>query len=87
MSNRITRGRFDSSRYDDLLPLAHQVDAAVQSQPGNHSCQTAIDRTGGRTLAVSTSDTAEHASLSRDMAPMLSDVVRHRRADGAPGRR
>ncbi len=34
---RITRGRFDSARYDELVPLSREVNAAVQALPG---CQS-----------------------------------------------
>lgn len=73
---RITRGRFDSSRYDEVLPLAQQVEAAAQGLPGYVGIQIAIDRTGGKVVAVSTWDTTEHANFVREQAPVLGDVVR-----------
>lgn len=79
---RITRGRFDSSRYEEIWPLAQQVDAAARNLPGNQSCQTAIDRAGGKTISVSTWDTAQHANISRDTAPVLGDLVRRLQAIG-----
>ncbi len=79
---RITRGRFEPAKYDDLLPLAQQVEAASEGLPGYGSIQTAIDRTGGKVVAVSTWDTAEQASFTREQAPVLGDVVRKMLAIG-----
>ncbi len=35
---RITRGRFDPAKYDDVLPLTREVDAAVQAMPAARVC-------------------------------------------------
>ncbi len=72
---RITRGRFDPGRYDDLLPLTREVDAAVQAMPGCQSVHSAVDRTGGRIAVVSRWDTLEQASFSRDTDARTADVV------------
>ena len=78
---RITRGRFDPATYDELLPLMREVNAAVQALPGWQRMQSGLDRSGGRLVAVSTWDTAEHANFSRD-AGSLGDVVRRTQAIG-----
>ncbi len=80
---RITRGRFDPGRYDDLLPLTREVDAAVQAMPGCQSVHSAVDRTGGRIAVVSRWDTLEQASFSRDTDARTADVVSRILALGA----
>ena len=80
---RITRGRFDSARYDELLPLTQEVNAAVQAMPGCQSVHSAVDRTGGRVAVVSRWDTLEQASFSRDTVASTADVVRRIQAIGA----
>ena len=80
---RITRGRFDSARYDELLPLTQEVNAAVQAMPGCQSVHSAVDRTGGRVAVVSRWDTLEQASFSRDTDARTADVVRRILALGA----
>ena len=72
---RITRGRFDPARYDELLPLTREVDAAVQAMPGCQSVHSAVDRTSGRIAVVSRWDTLEQASFSRDTDAKTADVV------------
>ena len=79
---RITRGRFDPARYDELLPLAQAIDAAVQALPGCHHIHSGLDRTAGKLAAVSIWDTVEHASFSREAAAGLGDVVRRTQALG-----
>ena len=79
---RITRGRFDPGRYDELLPLAREINAAVQALPGCQSIHTGIDRTAGTLAAASTWDTAEQANFAREAAGRLGDVVRRTQAIG-----
>lgn len=79
---RITRGRFDPAKYDDVVPLARQVEAAAEGLPGYRNVQTAIDRSGGKIVAVSPWDTMEQATFSREQAPVLGDVVRRMMAIG-----
>ena len=78
---RTTRGRFDPARYDELVPLMREVNAGVQALPGCQGIQSGLDRSGGRLVAVSTWDTAEHANFSRD-AGSLGEVVRRTQAIG-----
>lgn len=77
---RITRGRFDPAKADELLPLTREVNAAVQQLPGVQSIHVGIDRTAGRLAAVSTWDTEEHAQFSRET--MAGDVVTRLQALG-----
>ena len=79
---RSTRGRFDSARYDELLPLSQEVNAAVQALPGCQSVHVGLDRSAGRLTTVSTWDTAEHADFSREAAGALGDLVRRVQAIG-----
>ena len=72
---RITRGRFDPARYDDLLLLTREVDTAVQAMPGCQRVHSAVDRTGGRLAVVSHWDTLEQASFSRETDARTADVV------------
>ncbi len=80
---RITRGRFDPARYDDLLPLTREVDAAVLAMAGCQTVHTAVDRAGGRLAVVSQWDTLEQASFSRDTDARTADVVSRILALGA----
>lgn len=72
---RITRGRFDPARYDELLPLTREVDAAVQAMPGYQDGYSAVDRTGGRIVVVTRWDTLEQASFSRETDARTAEVV------------
>ena len=69
---RITRGRFDPAKADQFVPLAREVNAAVQRLPGCQSMHMGVDRNAGRIAAVSTWDTEEHAQFSRET---LGDVM------------
>jgi len=80
---RITRGRFDPAKYDDLLPLTREVDAAVQAMSGCQRVHSAVDRTGGRLAVVSRWDTLEQASFSRETDARTADVVSRILALGA----
>jgi hypothetical protein len=63
---RLTRGRFDPARYDAVVPLVPAVTAALQTLPGVQHVHVGIDRATGRTLALTSFDTLEHAQFSRD---------------------
>ena len=78
---RVTRGRIDPSRYDEMSQLAPDVAAAVGRQPGFQSYVQAGNRAGGRIIAISTWDTEEHAALDRTTA--LADVMPRVLATGA----
>ena len=70
---RVTRGRIDPSRYDEMSQLVPDVAASVGRQPGFHSYLQGGDRASGKIIAISTWDTAEHAALDRTTA--LTDVM------------
>ena len=46
---RITRGRVDPGRYDDLLRVAPDIIAAIKRLAGCQDCVGGGDRTDGRT--------------------------------------
>ena len=69
---RVTRGRFDPAKYDEMRGLSEEVNAAVQRLPGCQGVYTGGDRDAGRLIAVSTWDSEEHARFSRDA---LGEVV------------
>jgi len=78
---RVTRGRVDPSRYDQMSQLVPDVAASVGRQPGFHSYLQGGDRASGKIIAISTWDTAEHAALDRTTA--LTDVMPRVVATGA----
>ncbi|CAA9314713.1 MAG: hypothetical protein AVDCRST_MAG93-5443 [uncultured Chloroflexia bacterium] len=79
---RVTRYRFDSARYDEIVSLAQEVGDAMEGLPGNLSVHIGIDRTLGSGHTVSIWDTLEHANFSRETAPRLGWIVRNLRSIG-----
>ena len=77
---RVTRGRLYPARFDDLAGMMQDISAAVRAQPGCQSYVGALDRAAGKSLAVSTWDTAEHATFSRNEA--LASLVPRLQAIG-----
>ncbi|MGB5758577.1 MAG: hypothetical protein WBM50_16805 [Acidimicrobiales bacterium] len=63
---RVTRGRVDPSKADEVYAMGSQAEAGVKAQPGCHDCQAGIDRQAGTTVVVATFDTLEHAKFSRE---------------------
>ena len=63
---RLTRGRFDPARDDDVVPHVPNITAALQALPGVQDVRIEIGRTTGRTLSLTSFDTQEHAQFSRD---------------------
>jgi len=63
---RLTRGHIDPSKADAAQQAVTAITAAVKALPGCQGVQTGVDRETGRTIAVSTFDTREHASFSRE---------------------
>jgi hypothetical protein len=55
---RITPGHFDPARYDDVVQLSRQADAAIHALPGCQTIRTGLSRTTGRLAIVSTWETA-----------------------------
>ena len=72
MYMRVTRGRMDTSRYDEAVSALPDIVASLRGLPGNQSYVTGLDRTSGRTMAVSTWGTEDHARLSSDAVPGLA---------------
>ena len=58
---RLTRGRFDPGRYDELLRMTEQTIEAARELPGCRSFQIAIDRQAGALVALSTWDDPQQA--------------------------
>ena len=77
---RITRGRADPARIDELMLLARDMSAAMQRLPGLQSHHAGMDRSTGAIAAVTVWDTEEHARFSRES---LGDVVARMQAAGA----
>jgi len=63
---RVSRGRIDPARFDEINPVLPDVVAAIKRLPGNQSCVTGLDRTSGQNITVSTWDTEANARFSRD---------------------
>ena len=63
---RVSRGRLDRARYQDLLGIAHHTKAAITGLPGCQSYLAGGDRAAGTIIAVSTWDTEAHARFSRE---------------------
>ena len=77
---RVTRGRFDLTRYDESVTISHDVGAAIARLPGFVRYQGAGDRATGAIVAVSTWDTEEHARFPREQ---LGEAVDRLQAAGA----
>ena len=63
---RITRARFDPPSYDQIAPVADEVQAAMRRLPGAQHVYQGIDRAEGTVAAVSVWDSEEHARFSRE---------------------
>jgi heme-degrading monooxygenase HmoA len=77
---RITRGKFDVSRYDEGVAVIKEVGDAMARLPGFQGYQGGQDRATGAFGVVSTWDTEEHARFSRDS---LGEVMTRQLASGA----
>jgi hypothetical protein len=62
----MTRGRFDPSRFEDIMPHVPDVLAALRALPGVQDVRIGIDRATGRTVSLMTLDTLEHARFPRE---------------------
>ena len=76
---RITRGRIDPARYDEVMAFTEDLLTALRQQPGFQSYSGGADRTNGTVVAVSLWDTQEHAQLDR---AALGDVISRTQALG-----
>ena len=61
MHMRVTRGRFDPADYEKLVRVVEQTVPLAKGLVGCQSFQVALDRAGGRLVAVSTWDAPEQA--------------------------
>jgi quinol monooxygenase YgiN len=78
---RITRGRGDPSRADEVQALTQEIIAVVRQQPGFQHYYGGIDRASGQVIAVSTWDTQEQAAASRN-AMGLGEIISRLQALG-----
>ena len=69
---RITRGRFDSAKSDQVTSLAPDVVTAAKKLPGLQSIYQASDASSGQAVIVSVWDSREHAQFDRSA---LGDVI------------
>jgi len=63
---RITRGQGDPARIEETIRLVPDVSAALRELPGCQSVQVGVERATGKSVAVSTFDTLEHAQFARE---------------------
>jgi heme-degrading monooxygenase HmoA len=63
---RTSRAHCDPSECDAVLASAERTNPALSQLPGFRSSYWGVDRDTGTLIAVSTWDTREHASFSRD---------------------
>jgi quinol monooxygenase YgiN len=69
---RITRGRFDPARIEEVLSVTDEVANALKGLPGFVAYQGGLDRNAGTLVAVSTWEDAGSANFSREQ---LGDVL------------
>jgi hypothetical protein len=69
---RLTRGRFDPARFDQLQRFAEQVVAAVQRLPGFQHFYGGVDRAAGTFVVVTLHDSEAHARFPREF---VGDVI------------
>jgi quinol monooxygenase YgiN len=63
---RVTRSQSDPANIDETTALVADIRAAIRDLPGCQGVQIAVDRLTGKSVAISTYDTPEHARFSRD---------------------
>ncbi len=66
---RVTRGRFNPDTEADVQLVSDEVAAAARRLPGFQTYQGGLDRGAGRLVAITTWDTAEHATALRNAIP------------------
>jgi hypothetical protein len=64
---RVSRGRFDPNRYEEVV-IALQGAAAIRRLPGYQSSSWGLDQASGALVAVRTWDTQQQAAFSRAAA-------------------
>ena len=75
---RLTHGRFDPAKYDEVMRLVPDLVAAIRQLPGCQGVQVGIDRDAGRTISVSTLDTLEqrHPGTAIDEVLLVGGATR-----------
>ena len=63
---RVTRGRWDPAKHDELARLVPDALTAIRKLPGCQDARNGVERSTGRTVVVSTFDTLEHAQFPRE---------------------
>ena len=63
---RVSRGRWDPTKHDELARLVPNALAAIRKLPGCQDARNGVERSTGRTVTVSTFDTLEHAQFPRE---------------------
>ena len=63
---RITRGQGDPATIEETVRLVPDVSAVIRQLPGCQGVQVGVDRATGKSVAVSTFDTLEHARFARE---------------------
>ena len=71
MQVRVSRGRFDTAKFDETVALATEAATSMKGLPGFHSYQGGINRDAGTLVAISTWESAEAADFQREA---LGDV-------------
>jgi quinol monooxygenase YgiN len=76
MHVRITRGRFDPARAEDVQNVTDDVAAAIKGLPGFVAYTGGLDRAAGTLVAISTWKDEEAAHFSREaLGDVLTRVV------------
>jgi hypothetical protein len=63
---RITRGQADTANIEAVTQAVPAVLAAIRALPGCLDARSGIDRDSGRSVAVTSWDTLEHAQFVRE---------------------
>lgn len=76
MHVRVTRGRFDPARAQDVQAVTDDVSAALKALPGFVSYTGGLNRAAGTLVAISTWQDEKAANFSREqLGGVLSRVV------------
>ena len=76
---RVTRSRFDLTKYGEAVRLGEEFAITLRRLPGFRSYHSGMDRTMGTSIGVSVWDTEEQARFSRDV---LGDIIPRMLAQG-----
>ena len=79
MHLRVTRGRFDPARLEELRALIPDVAEAFKGLPGFLSYQGGLDEKAGTVVAISTWEDAQAANFPREklgeVLPRILDIA------------